>query len=107
MRTTISILALALTCLGCATTANGPAAGREAEFKRLVVETGIVKNWGYKIAEVRFSGDYQKALVVLSHDASDKRIEAILEHDGFRRYSGRFDLGTGAYAPVTISFPAR
>ena len=85
-KTTLGILAVLTLLVGCATQPRGPAYGHEQEFRRQVEESVPVKDWGYRIELIRFSADYQKALVVVAVPAKTNVTEVVLEDDGFRRY---------------------
>jgi hypothetical protein len=72
----------------CVTFPNtrGSAYRHEPEFRRQLMNSVPVKDWGYQIQEIRFSGDSRKALVLcFDPDAAESR-EFILEDDGFRRF---------------------
>ncbi len=84
--------------IGCATPHKGPAYGAEQEFRRQLENSRVVTYYGWKVQEVRFSHDYEKALVVFApkqHPAM--RPEVVLEHNGFGTYEGTLYLTeTGA-----------
>ncbi len=105
-QSTLSVL-VALTLLaGCATPRRGPAYGHEQEFRRQVGDSVPVKDWGYRIQDIKFSEDYQKVLVVFTVPGKADAREVVLENDGFRRYKatvfGR-DAPTGARTRATIT----
>jgi len=85
--TTLSLLALTL-FVGCVGQEKGPAYGQQQEIRRQIADTAPVKKWGYSIADVKLSDDAQKILVVFASPKGTNHTEVILEHDGFRRYSG-------------------
>jgi hypothetical protein len=88
MKTTLSVAILAASTLliGCSSPHKGPAYGHEEEFRQQLEASIPVQMWGYKIQNIRFTDDFEKALVVF--DTAGKRHEVILEDDGFRRYEG-------------------
>ena len=92
MRHTIvksALFALITLLAGCAAPHRGPAYGHEGHFRQLLVNGPLVKECGYKVEDVRFSDDCQKALVFFSDPAETNALrELLLEHDGFRRYVG-------------------
>ncbi len=92
MLTTLALL------VGCATRQKGPAYGAEQEFRRQLETNRVVTYYGYKVQEVRFSGDYEKALVVFAPKSHpEMRPEVVLEHNGFGKYEGTLYLTeTGA-----------
>jgi hypothetical protein len=93
-KTTLGILAAFTLLVGCATPLRGPAYGHEQELRRQLAESVPVKDWGYRIQEMRFSADYNKALVVFVVPDSTNATEVVLEDDGFGRYAGSVsDLG--------------
>jgi len=67
---------------------KGPAYGHTQEFRQQLAESVPVKDWGYKIQDVRFSEDYHKALVIFGVPGKNAVQDAVLEDDGFRRYKG-------------------
>jgi hypothetical protein len=74
----------------CVTFPNtrGPADRQAPEFRRQIGESVPVKEWGFKIQELRFSGDGHKVLVVLAEPGKNSTKEVVLQDDGFRRYYG-------------------
>ena len=83
----------------------GSAYGHEQEFRRRLADTVPVKKYGYTIKELRFSQDYQKALVVFAHADSKARPEweFTLKADPFGRYWGV--SGQPFYTPGTANTP--
>jgi hypothetical protein len=47
-----------------------------------------IKEWGYKIQEIRFSSDSHKALVLCLEPGTAELREFTLVDDGFRRFTG-------------------
>ena len=93
-KTTLGILAVLTLLVGCATQPRGPAYRHEPEFRRQLTESVPVKDWGYRIQEMRFSADYHKALVVFAVPDKTNATEVVLEDDGFGRYKSTVsDLG--------------
>jgi hypothetical protein len=89
------ILALSVITLlvGCASAKRGPAYGHERQFREQLATNTLVTALGYEIEDVRFSQDYQKALVIFADPAKTNALrEVVLEHDGFRRYRGSLYL---------------
>ncbi len=115
--TTPAILVIALTMLGgCASPRKGSAYGHEQEFRHQLLETVPVKTYGYSIKDLRFTDDYEKALVVFTHSDSTTRPdwEVILASDGFGRYRGTsmqpfYTPGTGSTPPIqfTVALPSK
>jgi hypothetical protein len=66
---------------------RGSAYRYEPEFRRQLMNSVPLKDWGYRIQEIRFSGDSHKALVLCFDPDTAKSREFILEDDGFRRFS--------------------
>ena len=68
----------------------GPAYGHEHEFRQQLADSVPMKEYGYTIKDLRFSKDYQKALVVFAHADSKARPrwEFTLTSDTFGRYCG-------------------
>jgi hypothetical protein len=98
--------------VGCATARKGPAYGHEQEFRRQLAESTPVREYGYTVKDLRFSEDYRKALVVLTHtnnqpglDNSQRRPdwEFTLILDEFGRYRG--GAGQPFYTPGTANTP--
>ncbi len=94
----------------CATHPKGPAYGHEQEFRKLLEASIPVQNWGYKIKDIRFNHDREKALVIFD------RQEVVFTDDGFHRYTAQMvdfneqDKRTGALPPgaiktIIITFP--
>ena len=102
-KSTLAILAAIAFLIGCATQHRGPAYGHEQEFRQQVGNSVPVKDWGYKIQDIRLSEDYQKALVVFDVPVpgqTNMLDEVVFEHDGFRRYKGNvLELHTPPGAP--------
>ena len=73
----------------CVTFPNirAPAYRHEQQFRRQLTNSVPVKDWGYKIQEIRFSGDFHKALVLCLEPGAAEAREFTLEDDGFRRFS--------------------
>jgi hypothetical protein len=87
--TTAMLLASFTLFVGCATKDKGPAYGQQQEIRRQIADSIPVMEWGYSIADVRLSQDAQKVLVVFTLPGGTNGIsEAVLEHDGFRRFKG-------------------
>jgi hypothetical protein len=97
----IVLFLLALTfAIGCVESSRGPAVcpepfrgpayGQQPEIRRQIAETAPVKEWGYKISDVRLSPDCQKILVVFASPGETNHSETILENDGFGRYKGSY-----------------
>lgn len=84
----LTILAVFTMFVGCTTHQRGPAFGHEREFRRQLVESVPVKDWGYKIQDIKFSGNYHKVLVVFAVPGRTNTNELVLEDDGFRRFKG-------------------
>lgn len=108
-KSTLGILLAVTLWVGCATQHRGPAYGHEEQFRQQVSESVPVKEWGYKIQAIKFSEDYQKALVVFAVPGSTSAKELVLEDDGFRRYKGtvwgsdpQTRMPTGAMITVNI-----
>ena len=112
--TTIAVSILVTGC--CSWHPKGPAYGHEEEFRKQIEASLPAQKWGYKIAEIRFSDNREKALVIFDTPAA-KRQEVIFTDDGFHRYRGQvWDYtkmdASGAISPndfqfVTIAFPSR
>ena len=91
----VAIVALSVITLltGCATAKRGPAYRHELQFREQLASITLVKALGYRIEDIRFSQDYQKALVMFADPAqTNTSREVVLEHDGFRRYRGNLYL---------------
>ena len=90
---TSAVILAAVTLLsGCSSHHNGAAAGHEELFRQQIAESLPVKDWGYKVQDIRFSDDYRKALVVFVTPEMIQK-DVVLDDDGFRRYSaGVIDL---------------
>jgi hypothetical protein len=76
---------------------QGPAYRHQAAFREELSQSVPVREFGYRIKDLRFNEDYQKALVVFTHPSNLASVpphqrrpewEFILEHDGFARYTG-------------------
>jgi hypothetical protein len=87
-KTVLGILAILALLTGCATQPRGPAYGHDLDFRRQVEECVPVKDWGYRVQQIRFSADYLKALVVFAVPEATNVTEVVLEDDGFGRYTG-------------------
>ncbi len=87
-KSTVGILAILTVIGGCATHPKGPAYGNEREFRQQIEASVPVKDWGYRVQEIRFSADYHKALVTFAVPDKTNLTEVVLEDDGFRRYKG-------------------
>ncbi len=87
-KTALGFLAIVALLTGCATQPRGPAYGHDREFRRQVELTVPVKDWGYRVQQIRFSADYLKALVVFAVPEQTNLTEVVLEDDGFGRYIG-------------------
>lgn len=97
---------------GLVSTNRGPAYRYPAEFRDELAQSVPVREFGYRIKDLRFNEDYQKALVVFTHPSNLASVpqsqrrpdwEFILEHDGFTRYLGT--SGQPFYTPGTASTP--
>ncbi len=88
IQATLGILAAFTLLVGCATEHRGPAYRHEQEFRQQLTDSVPVKDWGYRIQEIRFSEDYRKALVIFAVPGKTTAQELILEDDGFGRYKG-------------------
>jgi hypothetical protein len=95
---------------GCASPRKEAAYGHEQEFRQQLAESVPVKDYGYSIQDLRFTEDYQKALVVFVHPDSKTRPtwEFTLASDDFGRYQGRtmqpfYTPGTGNTPAVGIT----
>jgi hypothetical protein len=85
-----------------------PAYRRERQFRQLLTSDALIKAQGYTIDDVRFSPNYQKALVIFGGRAQTNAFrEVILEHDGFRRYRGSLYLPPDGMRGITIDLPAK
>ncbi len=82
----------------CATRRKGPAYGAEQEFRRQLEKSRVVTYYGRTVQEVRFTGNFEKALVVFApKEHPTMRPEVVLEHNGFGTYEGTLYLTeTGA-----------
>jgi hypothetical protein len=87
-KNTLGILAAFTFLVGCTPPHRGPAYGHEQEFRRQLADSVPVKDWGFKIQDIRFSEDYYKALVTFTVPGKTNVQETVLEDDGFRRYKG-------------------
>lgn len=111
--TTLAILAAFTLLVGCATQHRGPACGHEQEFRQQLADSVPVKDWGYKIQNLRFSEDYHKALVTFAVPGKTAGREVGLKEDDFRRYRGEvrdYDKKTaqkplGLQASITVTYP--
>jgi hypothetical protein len=106
---------------GLVSTNQGPAHRHAAEFRDELSQSVPVREFGYRIKDLRFNEDYQKALVVFTHPSNMASVpphqrrpdwEFILEHDGFARYTGTsmqpfYTPGTASTPPVrlTVTLP--
>jgi hypothetical protein len=88
IETTLAILATCTLLVGCATQHRGPACGHEQEFRQQLADSVPVKDWGYKIQDLRFSEDYHKALVTFAVPGKAAGTEVDLQEDDFHRYRG-------------------
>src|SRR6185369_8775909 len=87
---TMIVFGFAALFVGCNHNERGPAIGQQDAFRNQINESVPVKQWGYKIADVRISDDGQKALVVFDLPGKTNGInEVTLTNDGFRKYRGR------------------
>ena len=87
-KNTLGILAAFTFLVGCTPPHRGPAYGHEQEFRRQLADSVPVKDWGFKIQDIRFSEDYYKALILFAVPGKTNMQETVLEDDGFRRYKG-------------------
>jgi hypothetical protein len=87
-KNTLGILAAFTFLVGCTPPHRGPAYGHEQEFRRQLADSVPVKDWGFKIQDIRFSEDYYKALILFAVPGKTNMQETVLENDGFRRYKG-------------------
>lgn len=95
---------------------KGPAYRHQTVFRDDLGQSIPVKDFGYRIKDLRFSEDYQRALVVFAHPSNMISVpqnerrpewEFILEHDGFARYTGTtiqpfYTPGTASTPPVRV-----
>ena len=102
---------------GWVNTHQGPAHRHQTEFREELAQSIPVREFGYRIKDLRFSEDYQKALVVFAHPSNMASVpqnqrrpdwEFILEHDSFARYVGMstqpfYTPGTASTPPVRIT----
>lgn len=107
--TTALFLAVCAMFTGCASPRRGPAYGHQLEFRRQLAQSIPVREFGYTVKDLRFSKDFQEALVVFAHSDSKTRPdwEFTLKTDDFGRYRGMamqpfLAPGTGQ-TPVTIT----
>lgn len=106
----VVLLASAIFLAGCASPQQGPASGRHQEFLQHLSTSVPMKDYGYTIKMLRFSDDFQEALVVFTHADSKSRPdwEFILKADEFGRYRGMsmqpfYTPGTANTPPVSIT----
>jgi len=91
-----------LLTIGCSSPRKGRDGSHQEAFRHQLSESILVKEYGYRIKEVRFSKDRQKALVTFSHpdwkptsgpiyinSTIRPDIEVIFGVDDFGRYLGR------------------
>jgi hypothetical protein len=101
-------LAVCAMVVGCASNPPGLAYGHQLEFRRQLFRSAPVVEYGYAVKELRFSKDYQQALVVFAHSDSKSRPdwEFTLNADVFGRYRGTsfppFTL-PGAVGPTAVT----
>ena len=111
IQTPLGILAAFILLVGCATQHRGPAYGHEQEFRQQRADSVPVKDWGYRIQEIRFCGDSHKVLVVRLEPGKSEVREFTLEDDGFRRFSGHATVFDTEKTPnfqsplVTVTLP--
>jgi hypothetical protein len=75
--------------VGCDRKERGPAYGHQEEFRKQINDSVPVKQWGYRVADVRLSEDAQKVLVVFNLPGQTNGVnELVLTNDGFRKYRG-------------------
>ena len=119
MKKYIALGTIAATTLlvGCSSLhPKGSAYGHEQEFRQKIEASIPVQKWGYKIEEIRFTDDREKALVIFDTPA-EKSQEVIFTDDGFHRYKGQVwdytkmeksgGLPLGANQWITITFSSR
>lgn len=108
--TSVLLFAILTMLVGCVSPPKGPAYAHQQEFRQQLSATVPVKEYGYTIGDLRFSEDYQKALVVFTH--ADRKTmpnwEFVLASDGFGRYQGMgvqpfYTLGTASRPQVSIT----
>ena len=101
---------------GLVNTSKGPAHRHQTEFREELSQSVPVREFGYRIKDLRFNEDYQEALVIFTHPSNMASVpqnqrrpdwEFILEHDGFARYTGTsmqpfYTPGTASTPPVRI-----
>ena len=87
------LLFVVLTLMSCTSAPKGPAYDFRATFPALLEQHPRLVELGAKVKEVRFSGDYEKVLVIV--ETPDPQPagayivpEFVLTHDGFGRYFG-------------------
>jgi hypothetical protein len=117
-RSILGTIAIATLLAGCCLShPKGSVYGHEQEFRQKIEASIPVQKWGYKVEEIRFTDDREKALVVFD-TPEDNRQEVVFKDDGFHRYSAqvwdvtRRDKKSGglpldASQNVTITFPSR
>lgn len=109
------LLAVCAMFAGCASHPPGPAYGHQLEFRQQLFRSVPVVQYGYVVKQLRFSKDYQQALVVFAHSDSTTRPEweFTLNADAFGRYRGTayppFGPGAPNSAPVmvTVDLPGK
>jgi hypothetical protein len=84
------LLAVCAIVAGCASHPPGLAYGHQLEFRRQLFHSVPVVEYGYTVKDLRFSKDYQQALVVFAHADSKAKPdwEFMLNADAFGRYRG-------------------
>ncbi len=113
----LGVIAASTILVGCSSLhTKGSAYGHEQEFRQKIEASIPVQKWGYKIEEIRFSDDREKALVIFETPTA-KRQEVTFTDDGFHRYGGKVwdyakmdasgGLSPNAYQYVTIAFPSK
>lgn len=78
---------------------------RQRQFVASLAQIPFPKDWKISENEPRFTGDYQKALVVFSNAVSRTAVEVIFENDGFDRYVASFQLGSNSFTNLAVKVP--
>jgi hypothetical protein len=90
MKTTLPAVALAAFTIftGCSSLLQGADFAHKDLFRRQIAESLPVKEWGYKVQDIRLSDDTRKVLVVFLAPTGATNRDVLLNDDGFRRYTG-------------------
>ena len=111
MKTLAVLLILVLTLTACTSMRKGPAYDVRAEFPALIEQHPYLAADKWKVQEIRFSHDYEKALVIFKERKPDPARskfkymsppELVLSHDGFGRYKGNFRGEGGAIIAIDL-----